>query len=205
MGHWMMRKIIGFAGLIGSGKNTAAAYLIEQHGYIGLSFAGAVKDCLSVIFHWDRELLEGNTQESRRWRETVDSYWAKKLEIPYFTPRYAMQNVGTDLFRNKFNDNFWVYSLEKKIDSIDANIVVSDCRFPNEIDMIRSLGGRVYRVARGEDPAWLSIARLYPQKMSELYPGVHASEYSWATVEFDCVIDNSSKVDNFISQIEKIA
>ena len=118
MGHWMMRKIIGFAGLIGSGKNTAAAYLIEQHGYIGLSFAGAVKDCLSVIFHWDRELLEGNTQESRRWRETVDSYWTKKLEIPYFTPRYAMQNVGTDLFRNKFNDNFWVYSLEKKIDSI---------------------------------------------------------------------------------------
>lgn len=205
MGNWIMKKIIGFAGLIGSGKNTAADYLIEKHGYIGLSFAGAVKDCLSVTFQWDRELLEGNTQESRIWRETIDPYWAKKLNISNFTPRYAMTHIGTDLFRNKFNDNIWVYSLEKKIDSIKDNIVVSDCRFPNEIVMLRSLGGRVYRVARGEDPEWLSIARLYSQKMPELYPDVHESEYSWASVEFDCIIDNSSTIEHFISQIEKIA
>jgi hypothetical protein len=200
-----MRKIIGFSGLIGSGKNTAAKYLIDHHGYTGLSFAGAVKDCLSVIFHWDRYLLEGESPESRIWRETVDSYWAKKLEIPNFTPRYAMTNIATDLFRNKFNDNIWIYSLEKKISSINSNIIISDCRFSNEIAMIRSLEGRVYRVARGEDPVWLSVARLYPQKMSILYPDVHTSEYSWASVELDGVIDNNSTVEHFISKIEKLA
>jgi hypothetical protein len=200
-----MRKIIGLAGMIGSGKNTAAKHLIEKYNYVGLSFASTVKDCLAVIFHWDRTLLEGETVESREWREKVDSYWANKLKIKNFTPRFAMQYIATDLFRDKFNDSFWIHSLEKKILEMNQNIVISDCRFFNECAMLKSHGGILIRIARGPDPDWYGIARSYPSKMHELYPLVHASEYSWASIDFDHTIDNNSSLEDFLNQIDLLA
>jgi hypothetical protein len=205
MGDRLMRKIIGFAGLIGSGKGTAADHLINNHNYVGLSFAASVKDCLSVIFHWDRNLLEGNTSEGREWRETVDRYWSEKLQIDNFTPRMAMQYIATDLFRNHFNDAIWIYSLEKKILDLNCNVVISDCRFPNEATMLRNLGAKIFRVARGDDPKWCSIARICPEKMKILYPQVHASEYSWASIQFDSVIDNNTTVEEFLKCIDELA
>lgn len=200
-----MRKIVGFAGLIGSGKNTAADHLVKNYGWVNLSFASAVKDTLSVIFQWDRGLLEGDTVEGRKWRESIDTYWAQKLGIPNFTPRYAMQHVATDLFRNHFNDNIWIYSLEKKILNINSNIVVSDCRFLNEAAMIKNLGGKLVRIARGSDPDWYGVARSYPEKMREIYPHIHASEYSWAAIDFDFVIDNTGSVETLLQQIDLLA
>lgn len=200
-----MRKIIGFAGMIGSGKNTAADHLIKNYGYVGLSFAAAVKDCLAVIFHWDRAMLEGDTPESRQWREKVDEYWAKKLQIADFSPRKAMKHIATDLFRDNFNDNIWIYSLEKKIKTIEDNIVITDCRFSNEAAMIKSVGGTLIRIARGSDPVWYGMARSYPEKMPSLYPSVHASDYSWASIDFDLVIDNSGSIEDLTSQIDVLA
>lgn len=200
----MKKQIIGLSGLIGSGKNTAAAHLEKSHGFVQLSFAEAVKDCLSVIFHWDRNLLEGDTIESRQWREKVDPYWEKKLKIPGFSPRMAMQRIATDLFRDKFNDFFWIYSLEKRMLAIDKNIVISDCRFPNEIAMLRSNGASIVRIARGSDPQWYGVAKHYPEKMKSLYPEVHASEWSWAQVDFDTVIDNTSTIEDFLKRIDQL-
>jgi hypothetical protein len=201
MGNWIMRKIIAFAGLIGSGKGTAADHLINNHNFVGLSFAGSLKDCLSAVFHWDRELLEGITPESREWRERVDSYWAEKLQIKNFTPRMAMQNIGTDLFRNHFNDSIWTHSLEKKILNLNSNVVISDLRFFNESVMLRNLGANIVRIVRGDDPVWYSLARICPDDMKILYPNVHASEYGWASIEFDVIIDNDSGIDKFIKKI----
>ena len=68
--------IIGITGLIASGKDTAADYLIRFHGFKKLSYAGTLKDTVAAVFGWDRELLEGTTQSSRAWREQVDEWWA---------------------------------------------------------------------------------------------------------------------------------
>jgi hypothetical protein len=204
MGNWIMRKIIAFAGLIGSGKGTAADHLIKNHNFVGLSFAESLKDCLSAVFHWDRELLEGVTPESREWRERVDHYWAQKLQIKNFSPRMAMQHIGTDLFRNYFNDYIWTHSLEKKILDLNTNIVVSDLRFYNESVMLRNLGANIVRIARGDDPVWYSLARICPDDMKILYPAIHASEYSWASIEFDSVIDNNGSLDSFLTQINHL-
>lgn len=200
----MKRQIIGLAGLIGSGKNTAADHLVKKHGFTQLSFAGAVKDSLSVIFHWDRSLLEGNTIESRQWRETVDSYWEKKLGIKNFSPRMAMQVIGTDVLRDNFHPYIWVYSLEKKMIDLSGNLIISDCRFPNEIGMLRANGASIVRIARGEDPQWYSVAKHYPEKMISLYPDVPVSEWSWAQIDFDRTIDNTSTIDNFLRQVDEL-
>ena len=98
-----MKNIIGICGpLIGHGKDSAAGFLIAE-GYQRISFAGVLKDACANIFGWDRVLLEGNTPESRAFREMPDEWWSKRLDIPNFTPRYALQYVGTDVLRTHFH------------------------------------------------------------------------------------------------------
>ena len=63
---------IGILGNIGSGKNTVAQYLATK-GCIPTSFAGPIKDLCTSVFGWDRELLEGETDESREFREAANN------------------------------------------------------------------------------------------------------------------------------------
>ena len=65
--------IIGLVGFIGSGKGTVGD-LLSQEGFIPDSFARPLKDACSSIFGWPRELLEGNTEFSRTWREQPDKF-----------------------------------------------------------------------------------------------------------------------------------
>ena len=101
-------KIIAICGFQGSGKDTLANILTKNYGYKKLSFGGTVKDVASIIFNWDRKMLEGDTKESREWREKVDVWWSNKLGINNLTPRYILQYVGTDLFRNHFHKDIWI-------------------------------------------------------------------------------------------------
>ena len=66
--------LIGLVGLIGSGKDTVAERLVSHHGFVRDSFAKSLKDAVSNIFGWDRNLVEGNTKESRAWREQPDTF-----------------------------------------------------------------------------------------------------------------------------------
>ena len=110
--------IIGITGLISSGKDTAADYLIRFHGFKKLSYAGPLKDCVSAIFGWDREMLEGTTQSSREWREEVDEWWAKRLDMPHLTPRWVLQYWGTEVGRRSFHNDIWVSSIENQLRKI---------------------------------------------------------------------------------------
>ena len=144
--------IIALTGYSNSGKSTVSKYLVEQLNFIELSFSSALKDVVGQLFSWDRNLLEGTTPESRIWRETVDTKWSKSFNQPDLTPRKVLQTFGTNVIRN-FQDDFWIKILENKIIDIlnmnkDANIVITDARFLNEIAFIKSYGGTIYWVIR---------------------------------------------------------
>ena len=183
--------IIGFCGLIGSGKDTAADYLVNFHEFKRESYAGSLKDAVAAVFGWDREMLEGRTKTAREWREQIDPWWSERLKMPELTPRLVLQLWGTEVCRRAFHDDIWIASVENKLRQTKDNIVISDCRFPNEIASIRRAGGRVVRITRGPDPEWFQFAAKTPQLMPSVWPGIHASEYSWAGTEFDFVIDNN--------------
>jgi len=202
--------IIGICGLIGSGKGTVADFLVEQRGFTKISFADKLKDGVASVFGWDREMLEGNTDDSRTWREKVDPYWSTETGHP-ITPRLVLQLFGTDCMRNGFYDGIWVSLVKKQLlENPDSNFVIPDVRFENEANMIRSIGGKLWRVKRGDDPEWWDTAQtemrqkaaqkqskgiVVSPKMEENYPDVHISEWAWSNVEFDAVIDNDSSIE----------
>ena len=206
--------IIGVCGFIGSGKDTVADYLTNFHGFRRESFANSLKDAVAYVFGWDRTMLEGRTTQARAWREQVDPWWAERLEMPELTPRLMLQLWGTEVCRKGFHDDIWIASLENKLRTSTDNIVISDCRFPNEIKSIKAAGGIVVRVKRGDDPEWYNDAAdmnagdrcinymLAKTRMQKL--GIHASETAWVGTKFDAVLDNNSTIDDLFAQVKDL-
>lgn len=201
--------IIGVCGFIGSGKDTIADYLVNFHEFRRESFASTLKDAVSAVFGWDRTMLEGRTKEAREWREQVDPWWAARLDMPTLTPRWVLQYWGTEVCRKAFHDDIWIASLENKLRNSKDNVVISDCRFPNEIASIRNAGGQIVWVKRGELPEWYNIAveanRGSNVAINELKMlKIHASETAWVNTEFDSIIDNNSTIDALYAQAQTL-
>jgi len=203
--------IIGITGFIGSGKDTVANYLVAKHGFVRDSFAGTLKDAVAQVFGWDRELLEGLTPEAREWREQVDPWWAKRLDMPRLT-------WGTEVCRGGFHNDIWIASLENRLRKTTEDIVISDVRFPNEIAAIRKHGGVCVWVKRGALPEWYECAlrentthedrqwlledagQLMPQK----YPQVHHSEWAWIGQTFNYEIENNGSIEELYDKINNL-
>ncbi len=207
--------IVGFVGFIGSGKDTAADYLVNFHGYRRDSFANTLKDAVACVFGWDRVLLEGRTKEAREWREQVDIWWAERLNMPNLTPRLMLQLWGTEVCRNGFHDDIWIASLENKMRKTTDNIVISDVRFPNEIKAIHNAGGIVVRIKRGDDPEWYDAAvsvnagpngnatwSLSKALLNQLK--IHASETAWVGGAIDHTVYNDTTIDALFEQIKNL-
>jgi dephospho-CoA kinase len=198
--------IIGICGFQSSGKDTVADYLVKEHGFIKMSFASKLKDIISMIFGWPRDKLEGLTKEDREWREQVDYWWSEKLNMPQLTPRYVMQYFATDLFRNKFHPDIWVKIVEnelKKIleESTKQNIVISDCRFSNEINMLIRLGGKIIHVHRNP-PSW-----FHEYIRGEEPPNIkliHRSEIEWIRCYRDYDVENDGTIEELQQKIKYI-
>jgi hypothetical protein len=201
--------IIGVCGFIGSGKDTVADYLQNFHEFRRESFASTLKDAVSSVFGWDRTLLEGRTKEAREWREQVDPWWAERLAMPTLTPRWVLQYWGTEVCRKGFHDDIWIASLENKLRRSKDSVVISDCRFPNEINSIKNAGGMIIWVKRGELPAWYNLAveankghNIAAQELKRLK--IHASETAWVGTNFDAIIDNNSTIEDLYNQIKNL-
>ena len=205
-------NILAISGFIGSGKDSVANYLIKEYGYNRESLASSLKDATAVIFGWPRNMLEGDTEHSREWRETVDEWWSSELAMPDLTPRRVLQNLGTDVIRNNFHNDIWLLSLKKRLTDNHNNVVITDCRFPNEIKLIKSMGGKIIWVRRGELPVWYDLAYSYNidndnEKFNILtnYYKVHPSEYKWIGNNFDYVLENNSTLSDLFNKIDEIA
>lgn len=207
--------IIGVCGFIGSGKDTIADYLVNFHGFRRESFANSLKDAVAYVFGWDRTLLEGRTKQAREWREQVDPWWAERLNMPNLTPRWILQYWGTEVCRKAFHDDIWIASLENKLRNSKDHVVISDCRFPNEIKSIKDAGGIVIRVKRGPEPDWYDAAvsmnrgeygnmtwAISSDKIKKL--GIHASETAWVGTNFDAVLENNGSIDDLYSRVRDL-
>lgn len=209
----MNTKLIAFCGFAGSGKDTAAEHLIKNYNFKKDSFATPLKDAVSSIFGWDREMLEGSSEVSRIWREEIDKWWAQRLNIPHLTPRWVLQNIGTKVMRENFHFDIWQASLEKRILESNRNIVITDCRFKNELSMVKQLNGTIIAVMRSPKPDWWDIAEAAnsdtflhaPEAVKALEErGIHQSEYDWIGFPINYTLENYDTIDSMYNNLENI-
>jgi hypothetical protein len=191
--------IIGFVGNIGSGKGTAGDILMER-GFFCESFAAPLKAITSNLFDWPRHLLEGDTQQSREFREKKDEWWSSRFgkEI---TPRLMLQIIGTECMRDCIHSDFWVACLEKRIME-NQDYVITDVRFPNEINSIHKMGGKIVEVQRGKPVDWYVHACMYNNGDSGVKPSVHYSEWAWMGYKTDYTINNDGSIEDLEKEIE---
>lgn len=191
--------IIGFVGNIGSGKGTAGDILVDR-GFFTESFASPLKHITSSLFGWPRNLLEGDTSESRIFRETKDEWWSNRLGKD-ITPRLMLQIIGTECMRDCIHSDFWVASLEKRIKS-NHDYVITDVRFPNEIDSIHNMGGKIVEIQRGTPVDWYIQACMYNNGHTQIKPDVHYSEWAWIGYKTDYTINNDGTLEDLQHEIE---
>ena len=128
--------IIGLSGLKGSGKTTAAKFLVED-GFVKMSFAEPIKRMLACIRLSHKDLYGNRKEESN-------------IMLDGKTPRYAMQTLGTEWGRDLISPNIWINVVKHDILRSHAgdDIVIDDCRFPNEVGMILGLRGSIVYIER---------------------------------------------------------
>lgn len=181
-------QLYGLCGFIGSGKNTAGDVLVDATVGQSLSFAGPLKDAVSVIFGWNRELIEGTTIEARAWREQPDAYWSGVFGRT-ITPRLILQEMGTDVCRT-WQPDIWVAAAGRRHRPPQTS-VYTDARFGNEMSWIAGQGGTLIWVYRPHldhlAPEDATLIESYVQRNARfvepisLHTQLHASETSFLT------------------------
>jgi hypothetical protein len=178
--------IIAISGKKGSGKSTIGE-IFRDNGFILDSFANSVKDICTILFGYDRNKLEGITEEDRKWRETTDIKYSELMN-KNFTPREAMILVGTYFGRNMIHPNIWIETLfNRYYNNSNKNLLITDLRFPNEYEEIKKRGGIIIRVNRFNN--------------DNLH---YETECLLDSYEFDYIIDNNGTKDELKDKINKI-
>ncbi|AYV76469.1 MAG: deoxynucleoside monophosphate kinase [Terrestrivirus sp.] len=184
-------KIIGITGRKFNGKDTIANYLRDAYGYRQIAFAGPLKEICGKLFGFTNEQLHGNL------KETPDPTWFG------LTPRQVLQFVGTNMFRDhmsELNDNFgndfWLLCARKTMEKIfkedeTAKFVISDVRFPNEVEMIKQMGGVVLRVSR-------------PSLNDNKNVDTHISELLIDELDVDCDVINNATKEELYNKIHNL-
>lgn len=137
------------------------------------------------------------SKEVYEYERGVNWQTAYKAHVTY---RELLQYFGTDLLRKQLHEDVWVNALfsgykpidrRTEQDPDDSNInypnwIITDMRFPNEIEAVKSKGGITIRVNR-----------LNPQ-MQSFEQANHPSETALDDAKFDWTIDNNGTIDDLI-------
>ena len=172
-------KIIGLTGLAQSGKSTISNYLVANYGYKRVRFAEGLKNMLKVI-----GLTEAHVDGDQ-----------KEVPLKLFggnTARRAMQTLGTEWGRSLCQDiwvNIWEQAILKYLENNENNkVVVDDVRFPNELERVVKLGGKVIRVIR----------------IGQVSTSTHPSETALNNIELPTIIAESGDMDKLYKGIDEI-
>jgi len=189
-------KLIGIIGNIGSGKSTVSKYLVRNYDYEEYSFASPIKN-IAINMGFEYNQVYGSQVNKLE----LNNHWG-------ISGREFMQKFGTEFGRNIMpnilpnmnmgNSNSpWVKIFEIKYEnSIKSNsdkpIVVSDCRFENEVQSIRDRNGYIIKLVRDSKPISIANDNAYN----------HSSEMHISNLYYDTVINNNTTKNDLFESID---
>lgn len=202
--------IIGIAGRKRSGKDSIAAALVKDHGFVRIAFADALKDFIAQVFGWSRENMDADA-----WRNGIV---LRAANADPLTGQQLMQHIG-NAGRQLFGENFWIERLNFSFFSCQGhnpqekppprNYVISDVHFWNEVNVLRAWGGlliRTNRVDRQLRHDWKDAAARCcyiiraddaPPIYCNLPKASHPSHYSGDLCSSETTLPDSSSLYNF--------
>lgn len=169
--------VIGLSGYARSGKDTIGAVLTER-GYIRASFADYIREALLALNPTIGG--EGNLTD------LIENHGWESGKVKFPEVRSLQQRMGTEVGRNMLGENIWVDLTFKNL-ADGAKVIVTDCRFPNEADTVKRLGGEVWRVSR---PGFSAV-------------NAHPSEVSLDDWKFDRYFENSGSVEELHAKVRE--
>ena len=178
--------IIGLIGLKRSGKDTFADYIVNKYNYEKYSFAGPLKKACQIMFCLSDEQVNGELKED------IDPRFG-------LSPREILQFMGTEIMRESFpkisenytvKESFWIYRFKIWYEKSNIrNLVISDVRFQDEVEMIKNMGGIVIKI---NNP-----------KLNNVAVDVHKSE-NVDDLPYDYVIQNGGTFEEYYENIKKL-
>lgn len=176
---------LAFMGRARSGKDTAAAFLVQKHAYTRLAFADPLK---AMALSVDPFIPTGYGVTVRLQSLVADVGWEyAKDRFPEV--RRVLQHLGQAV--RDADPDFWVDRLMRKVHAAAGwhlPIVVTDVRYPNEADALRAEGFMLVRIVR---------------------PGAgtraHYSEEALSDYPADALISNNAGLDSLYAQTEALA
>lgn len=177
--------LIGICGKAGSGKDTIGDYLVEQHGFDKIALADPIKRLVRDVF-----VLDDTTVNDRELREKPLDKWGG------WSVRKLLQFIGTEMFRERIDEEIWVKSLWYRIkDFPEKNYVVTDMRFPNELDFFR------YQSKQGKQNFVCLQVKRHGFEGKVGISGHRSESYD---LKGDFEIINDSTIDNLHDKIDEI-
>lgn len=168
-------ELIALSGYARSGKDAAAKVLVEEFGFTRVAFADKLREFLyalnPIVLGWAKNPVSGKMDYAPGvWnvQSVIDRYgWDGYKESPFGPEiRRLLQRLGTEAGRNTLWDSIWIDAAFANVPE-DAKICITDCRFSNEAEAIKSRGGKIWRVLRdGIGPAVGSDGSIHPSETS---------------------------------------
>ena len=205
-------KIYTLSGLKQSGKNTVATRLSNFHGFAEIAFADYLKELsIGILSKIECEVSKKHFEDGQLKESFIYDIYGKQMffnnrgkkEVP-MTYRQFLQILGTECMRDLIHDEIWILPVKKFIrETYTSNrfngVVITDARFPNEIESLKAFMKQFYPDDRYE---FLSINVIRPSV--EASDG-HASETSMRGYNFDIGIKNDGSVYDLFEKVDKIA
>lgn len=185
-------RIIGVSGKKRSGKDTLAATLVENFGFARYAFADPLKElALDVNPLVYRGVVrpsgydEIQTAQADRLAPVIERIgWERAKERPEV--RRILQALGVGV--RELDEDFWVRTTMTRALAEDQPVVITDVRFPNEVEAIRDAGGHIVRVTRP----------------GMTHDDTHISETALDDLEPDTLIENDGTLEDLERKAEAL-
>lgn len=179
--------ILGLCGAKGAGKDYVCSLIKKMLGpdrVERVAFADPLKDSVAVMLGIPRKAMDEdkNAKTTWRWKDLSHALLAQLNASPveklgeFMSIREVLQVFGTEFGRNCWNKNLWIRAWQARAEASRAELVIAtDCRFKNEIEAVRGMRGKVWRILGGEQG------------------DSHTSEQEWRDGQPDFLISNQGQ------------